>query len=266
MLSGNTTDISRYWMEDARSAEGSGGTYTYTFERGIPEDAEGSWLVGVEARNVQTLLEGTTQERDDVRDAADNTVFYFPVTDAEAKPRRAVVAQEKCDACHYDLRLHGDNRNAVEYCVTCHNPLNTDEAVRPEDELPVETINFKQMIHKIHTREEIDESIKPYVIYGFRGSRHEFSELRFPGDRRECTICHIDGTQQLPLQEGQFSVEAPRDHLTTQPPISGACLSCHTDLSAAAHADINISPDLGESCDVCHSPGDDFSVDRVHAR
>ncbi len=266
MLAGNTTDISQYWSEDAGSAEGSGGTYAYTFERGIPEDAEGSWLVGVEARNVQTLLAGTTQERTDVRDAADNTVFYFPVTDAEAKPRRAVVAQEKCDACHYDLSLHGNNRNAVEYCVACHNPLNTDETVRPEGELPIETINFKQMIHKIHTGEEIDESLKPYVIFGFRGSRHEFSEVRFPGDRRECTICHVDGTQQLPLQEGLLSVEAPRDHMKTQLPISGACLSCHTNLSAAAHADINTSPNLGESCDVCHGPDADFSVDRMHAR
>jgi hypothetical protein len=266
LIAGNTTDISRYWMEDAIGAEGSNGTYRYTFEQPIPEDAQGSWTVGIEGRTVQTLLEGTQQERPDVQDLGENKVFHFRVTDGESVPRRKVVAQERCESCHAKLRLHGNNRSNVEYCVLCHNPLNTDAEVRPEEELPAETINFKQLIHKIHTGEEIDESRKPYVIFGFRSSRHEFSEVLFPGDRRKCSICHEDGTEQLPLSEGQLTVQTPRDYLTAQPPISGACLSCHTSLSAAAHADLQISPNLGESCAVCHGPTADFSIDRVHAQ
>ena len=71
LLAGNTTDITEYWVEDARGAEGSGGVYNYTFEKPIPENAQGSWAAGVEGRNVQTLLAGTMQERADVRDLGD---------------------------------------------------------------------------------------------------------------------------------------------------------------------------------------------------
>jgi len=266
VIAGNTTDISRYWSENALGAEGADGTYRYTFEQPIPEDAQGSWSVGIEGRYVQTLLEGTLQERPDIRDVGENKVLAFHVTDGESVPRRQVVSQEKCETCHAKLRLHGNNRTAVEQCVLCHNPANTDAAVRPEEELPTETINFKQLIHMIHTGEEIDADRKPYVVFGFRGSRHDYSDVLFPGDRRKCSICHEDGSEQLPLSEGQLTVQTPRDFMTAQPPMSGACLSCHTSLSAAAHADLQISPDLGESCSVCHGPTADFSVDRVHAQ
>ena len=260
LLAGNTTDITEYWVEDARGAEGSGGVYNYTFEKPIPENAQGSWAAGVEGRNVQTLLAGTMQERADVRDLGGNTVFYFPVTDAEAAPRREVVSQQKCESCHYKLRLHGGNRTNVDYCVLCHNPTLTDEEERPPEALPAESANFKQLIHKIHTGEELPG---PFVIYGHNGSFNDFSEVRFPGDRRECAICHIDGTQQLPLPPGLLSTNNPYDYLTVQPPASGACLSCHTTMSAAAHADINTSPDIGESCAVCHGPDADYSIDRA---
>ncbi len=114
LLAGNTTDITEYWVEDARGAEGSGGVYNYTFEKPIPENAQGSWAAGVEGRNVQTLLAGTMQERADVRDLGENTVFYFPVTDAEAAPRRKVVSQQQCESCHYKQRIHGGNRTNVD--------------------------------------------------------------------------------------------------------------------------------------------------------
>ena len=51
-----------------------------------------------------------------------------------------------------------------------------------------------------------------------------------------------------------------------QPPISGACLSCHNNLPAAAHADLNISDTYGEACAVCHGEGAVFSIDRMHAQ
>ena len=260
MLAGPSTDISqRFDFEDARSAQGSGGVYTYTMEAPIPADAQGTWAVGIEGRNLQTLLLGTRQERTDVRDLGENKVLYFPVTDSVAVPRRKVVAQENCESCHVKLREHGGNRTNVDYCVMCHNTLLTDVEERPPGE-PGENVNFKNMIHKIHTGEELDPGA-PFIVEG-----HDFSHVRFPGDRRECTICHIDGSQQIPLQEGLLSTVNPYDYLKEQPPISGACLSCHNDLSAAAHADINISPNLGESCVVCHKDGADFSIDRMHAR
>ena len=165
ILAGPTTDISYYSdFEDARSAEGSGGVYTYTMETPIPEDAQGTWIVGIEGRNLQTLQSGTLQERTDVRDLGENKVLYFPVTDAEAVPRRQVVAQEKCEACHAKLREHGGNRTHVDYCVLCHNPLLTDIEERPEGE-PGENVNFKNMIHKIHTGSDLDPGA-PFIVEG----------------------------------------------------------------------------------------------------
>jgi OmcA/MtrC family decaheme c-type cytochrome len=149
--------------------------------------------------------------------------------------------------------------------VLCHNPTQTDEDERLPEALPGESVNLKQMIHKIHTGAELDPDA-PFVVAGHNNSINDFSEVLFPGDRRVCTICHIDGTQQLPLQKGLLSTNTPYDFLSPQPPISGACLSCHNSLPAAAHANLNISPTLGEACEVCHKPGADFSVDRMHAQ
>ncbi len=264
VMGGSTNgDISEFFAEDATGAMTSGSAFAYTFTEAIPEDASGTWAVGIEGYQSGTILAGTEQERTGIRDAGENKVFYFPVTDAQAVPRRMVVAQEKCDTCHYDLDLHGSNRNDVKHCVICHMPQETDAEVRPEDQFPAESINFKQLIHKIHTGEELQI---PFTVYGFRSSVHNYNEVRFPNDRRNCTACHIDGTEQLPLADNLSAAVSPRDYIDPMPPATGACLTCHTNLSAAAHADLNISETLGESCAVCHGEGKEFAVDRVHAQ
>ncbi len=263
VMSGNSRDFSEFVSENPSSAAANGaGAYAYTLQAPIPADANGTWAVGIEGYQNATVLAGTQQERS-VRHAGDNKVFYFAVTDAEPVARRAVVAQENCDSCHYDLDIHGSNRNAVEHCVLCHNPNTSDVARRPAEEGLPETVNFKEMIHKIHTGEELGEE---YVIYGFGGTPHNFGEVVYPNDRRNCQACHIDGTEQLPLQADLLPTMAPRELINPTPPVSGACLSCHRDLSAAAHADLNTSPNYGEACDVCHKEGAEFSVDRAHAR
>jgi OmcA/MtrC family decaheme c-type cytochrome len=261
VVAGNTVDFSEFYSENALTAQGNAGTYLYTFQRAIPENATGTWAVGIEGYQNVTLR---NREGDlTVRNAGLNKVLYFPVTEAQAKPRRAVVALEKCNACHLSLEVHGSNRNNVEFCVLCHNPNQTDIARRTEAQLPAESVNFKVMIHKIHTGEELQI---PYTVHGFGGTPFDFTEVRFPGERRDCTICHIDGTQNLPLQDGLLATTAPRDYLDPLPPISGACLSCHTSVAAAAHADVNTSAKLGEACSACHGSQAEFSVDRVHAR
>jgi hypothetical protein len=61
LIAGNTTDISRYWSENAIGAEGSNGTYRYTFEQAIPEDAQGSWSVGIEGRPCRPCSRGLSR-------------------------------------------------------------------------------------------------------------------------------------------------------------------------------------------------------------
>ncbi|MFN7922604.1 MAG: OmcA/MtrC family decaheme c-type cytochrome [Bryobacteraceae bacterium] len=262
VLGGPTTDYKWTISEDARAASGgTDGRYTYTFSGALPADAKGTYAVGIEGYRNMTLLAGTKQERT-VRDAGVNKVAYFSTDSSKVAPRRTVVALDKCNGCHSSLSVHGDNRNNTEFCVVCHNPLATDAAQRPAAQMPAQGIDFRTMIHRIHTGKELTMD---FTIYGFGGSRNNFNEVGFPGDRRNCSMCHVGGSEQLPAKAGTIDVMDPKGPLSPMGPITAACTGCHTDVSTASHALINTSR-LGESCATCHGPSADFSVSREHAR
>ncbi len=262
VLAGPAADYSKATPEDARKAQGPGqdGSYTYTFQAAIPADAKGTFSVGIEGYCNWKINPGTKDEVS-VRDAGMNKVTYFSVDGSTATPRRQVVAIEKCNACHLKLTMHGENRNQIEHCVQCHNPNATDAANRPADQQPGETIAFKTMIHRIHTGEDL---AIPYSIYG-HGGPSDMTKVVFPGDRRNCGKCHVNGSEQLPLQDGLLSVQTPREAYTPLGPTAAACLGCHTDSDCYAHAYSMTTP-IGEACGACHGAGADFSVNRVHAR
>ena len=266
-LDGPTTDYPMPPIqEDATSASGgSDGTYTYTFDAMIPADATGSWAVAVEARKPEVLLPGTVSEVE-VEDQAMNDVLAFSVDGSPAMPRRTIVSREKCNDCHYNLSLHGDNRKAIEYCVMCHNPNATDAEVRPADQMPAESIDFRTMIHRIHTGAELArvQNGENYIIYGFRSAVVDYSDVEYPGKRNNCEGCHVGDSQQLPLNQNLLEVTDPRGWLNPAGPAAAACLSCHGNIQAASHALANTSA-LGESCSTCHGPGKTASVDKVHA-
>ena len=153
--------------------------------------------------------------------------------------------------------------NLAEAILPGHVDAQTDQARRPADQLPVESVHLKTMIHKIHTGEDLEPL--DYTVYGFGNNPTSFNEVLFPGDRRNCEKCHVPDTQQMPLPNGVLPSVAPRDYINPMPPITAACLSCHTSVEAASHALVNTST-LGESCRVCHGPSSEFSVDRSHAR
>jgi OmcA/MtrC family decaheme c-type cytochrome len=90
--------------------------------------------------------------------------------------------------------------------------------------------------------------------------------VRYPRERTGCVACHLDGSELLPLVSNLASTVDPRGFFNPAPPNTGACLSCHENLSTAAHADVNTSPIYGESCDVCHGQGAQFAVDKSHAK
>lgn len=249
---------------------GSDGTCTHTMSRAIPADAKGTFVIGIEARRIDKLLEGTKAETEGEYGAI-NKVMYFSVDGSEVMPRRTVVSTAKCNQCHSFLSLHGTNRNQTEYCVLCHNPQETDKSRRPADKKPDEAIDFRTLVHKIHTGEELQVD---YTVYGFGGSVNNYNDVRYPvftpsgspGDRRVCSMCHVNGSENLPLQAGLLSVNNPRGYINPTPPVTAACTSCHTSIDASAHADINTSPRLGESCTTCHGANRDAAVAKVHAR
>jgi OmcA/MtrC family decaheme c-type cytochrome len=101
---------------------------------------------------------------------------------------------------------------------------------------------------------------------GHGNSVNNYNDVAYVGDRRDCVRCHVAGTTKLPLADGLIPQVAPRDYLNPLQPTAGACLSCHTTKAAAAHAAINTSPTLGESCEACHGQNSAASVSNVHAR
>lgn len=248
--------------EDVRRASGGDGRYTYRFAAPIPEAANGTWTVGLEGYANAILLPGTTQQRS-VRDAGKNVVYSFPVTVTTATPRRQVVSTQKCETCHYGLDFHGSSRNQVEQCVLCHNPAATDAARRPPDQGEPESVNFKEMIHRIH---QGMDNTRDITIYGFNSVPYNFNKVRYPRPKNDCGACHVDGSEQLPLPDNLAPATDPRGFFNPSPPITGACTTCHSTVAAAAHADSSTSPRFGESCTVCHGTGAQFAVDKIHAR
>jgi OmcA/MtrC family decaheme c-type cytochrome len=176
--------------------------------------------------------------------------------------RRQIVALEKCNACHSFLSLHGSNRNTIDQCVVCHNPNQTDTARRPANMSPAESVNFSTMIHRIHSglRQERD-----FTIFGFGNTPHNYNEAGFPGRLQNCTGCHVNNSQRLPLRADLLPVTDPRGLITKPGPETAACTGCHAGRATAAHAAAN-SNEIGESCATCHGPTSQFAVDRVHAQ
>jgi OmcA/MtrC family decaheme c-type cytochrome len=266
-MAGPTTDYVELVREDLlaadapRSVEDLGdGTFSYTFDYVFPTDAAGTFAVGMEGRVLQTI-----DGRDDpIRVAAFNPVAYLAMDGGDPVPRRQVVDREKCNACHEDLVLHGGNRKNTEYCVLCHNTTGTDEVVRPPEALPPTSIHFKVLIHRIHKGKE--RAQKPYIVYGFRSSIHDFTDLRFPGNLAYCETCHLEGTYGLPLPEGTQPtlISQAGTVLETLLPIQATCTSCHDSTAVLGHAELETTTSGIETCEVCHGPGREFDVEQVH--
>lgn len=170
-------------------------------------------------------------------------VAYFGIGGNAAVVRRvAVDIQTKCDKCHQQLSLHGNNRaDNAQLCVVCHNPRNTDVKWRSPSDGQVglpdggdpdgrfeESIDFKRLIHGIHAAQRDDPATAGVVEgHGFRekglgihgrnaGSFDDFGHIRFPGILNDCTTCHqtvggvgtyeLTGKWAAPLQNGILAV------------------------------------------------------------
>ena len=261
LLAGPTTDYTFLLSERAvnTSVETENG-FAYTFQGSLPDAATGTFVAGMEAFRNVTLNPGSNDEFSH-RETAENPVYYFSVDDSPLMARRQIVTDEKCETCHYDLKLHGNIRHEPEYCVMCHSPVADDSPFRPVDQLPARTIDFKHMIHRIHMGEDLT---RDYTLIGFMGSVHNYNEALYPGDLRNCESCHLPGTYNVPAPATVATID-PNEFFSPIPPNSSACIGCHDSVDASAHAFVNIAP-FGESCGACHGEGREFSVARSHAR
>ena len=153
------------------------------------------------------------------------------------------------------------------------------------DPTPFTTIRFPVLVHSIHFGRKREGFAERYnlvpgttVFVGFRNSVVDFSDVLLPQDVRNCTKCHTDAvaadggtvscTSSSSCGVGQECVSQHCVNRAWLNPSGEVCLSCHDVDHAAAHAAVNTyhDPDGGtiESCEVCHGPGADFAVDKVH--
>jgi OmcA/MtrC family decaheme c-type cytochrome len=298
-IAGPTSDYTNAPLTPVAVGAGASGTLTgpddagvfqYTPTITIPADASGTWAIGAESRRVVQLTTVDPIEPKTATEAAVNPVVTFTVDDSTALVRRTVVEDQNCGACHGEFSktfsIHGNLRNQTQYCVMCHNPNHSDVSRRMRDPDAVArgdqtgSVDFKVMIHKIHSGEELEQ--KPYLIYGFGAAPpqgqgftiHDFAEVRFPGDRRHCETCHATGTFLLPPFPGTAlgTRVAHLDPATGNEvedgrlgPIRSVCTACHDGDDAAAHAATMTTSSGEEACEVCHEEGRDFAVSEVHA-
>ena len=264
------------------SVDNGDGTFTVTSPTAIPATANGSLSVAIEGHPaVDVYGDGSVE-----RIAITNAIFYAPITDANAAVRRAVVDIQKCNDCHNQLSLHGNNRtDKPEVCVTCHNPMMTDINQRAADPCLAtlgaddQTIDFKHMIHGLHASGEIG---KPYDVCGFRSSVHSF-DVVYPGRLNNCEGCHLAGTYYPvdPMQLFGTTFDANNPAILTDDrvvsPNASVCSACHiepldtehmqlngADFSAAKAADGTLVSSEIESCVICHGAERAFDVKEVH--
>ena len=207
-----------------------------------------------------------------------NKVINFSVDGSPVVPRRTVVSITQCNQCHQYLSVHGENRNQIEMCVLCHNPLDTDAATRAvatvaaDKNAPPQAINFSLMIHNIHNGSALNAAGRPYIVVGFGGSHNDFSNVTFPafspagavGNVQNCNMCHVnDSEENLPI--GLTNVVTPQGYENPTPPVTAACMTCHATKPEFSHAVANTTQ-LGESCSACHAAGAAYAVDLVHAQ
>ncbi|GIW47070.1 MAG: cytochrome c [Deltaproteobacteria bacterium] len=311
-----------YIQEDPREeAQGpdASGNFTYVFKAMIP-NVSGSGAIGIEGFRC-TTIQGANQRRggincdgtrdlngngvedvgevfNQIREAGRAVVRYFPITDAEPTPRRRVVDDERCSTCHgvfsKDFSVHGNIRNNTEYCALCHNPSHDtlSRQLPPVGQVALtNSLDYKNFIHKIHTGEDLTK--KPYLLYAPPGGAFpnqferatDFSEVRFPGDRRNCETCHLPdtyildpgrgvlGANVLPSTTHEFirgeTTKTVRRTFFTSPVIS-VCTSCHDSLGVSPSGDAltgenHIGGAQPESaCINCHIAGEPLGVEEVH--
>jgi OmcA/MtrC family decaheme c-type cytochrome len=216
------------------------GTYQYTFKKDITTDPNVVYNAALTHR-VGFEIRGLVQ--------ANNADYTFqPSTGATTGLfAREIVETTTCDNCHTMLNAHGGARVEVQYCVMCHSPGTTDP-------YSGNTLDFKVMIHKIHTGNtlpSIQTATAPnttptlnigYWIVGHGNSLSNFNTVLYPQDTRNCATCHA---QNIPAATQAMNYSTV--------PTAEACGACHDNVNFATGANHSSNIVANDSqCTTCH--------------
>ena len=217
------------------------GHATYKFKQALPADYD--------ITKTHTVAIYATRNTTDIvgKNYFANVEFDFRPDGAAVTDTWDKVSNAACNTCHNPLSAHGGSRQDVKLCVTCHSPQTIDPDTG-------NTVDFKVMIHKIHRGEDLPsvQAGTPYVIIGNNQSIHNFSDVAFPQDIRNCTTCHNGpDPNNIPSQASVWYTN----------PSSAACGSCHDDVNFATGANHPAGAQPDSSCAGCHRPQGDQEWD-----
>jgi len=209
------------------------GTYMYQFKTALPAnyDRTATHTLGIYATRTMTEFGQPNYYANGLKSFVPNG---SPVTKI-----RDVVGTTACNQCHDPLALHGGPRREIGLCVLCHSPQTVDPDTGNSVDMPL-------MTHKIHMGPNLPSG-NPYIIIGNRQSVNDYSEVRYPQDIRNCTMCHKDAQQV-------------NNWLLN--PTRVTCGSCHDNVNFATgenHAGGVAKDDT--KCSLCHWPESDTEYD-----
>ena len=130
--------------------------------------------------------------------------------------------------------------------MVCHNPGTTDANSG-------NTVDMKVMIHKIHYGENLTNL--PYIIWGFRNGEHDYSDIVYPQDIRNCQNCHV-GSATTNEFYPEVALSNHGDNWNEYPS-RATCGSCHDDVDWDSHR--GGQPD-DSRCGGCHGSGSSNSA------
>lgn len=268
-LAGPTSDYSQRVTEVLFSSSGNTAAptlndagddaTTYTFQYVFPADAKDTYAVSIEGY----VMEKLSRVSDEIRVAGFNPVYYVSLDGGSVTPRREIVSHDQCNACHGDLAQHGDVRQNTEYCVMCHNANATDEARRPDQAMPPATVDFRVMVHRIHSGANAS---RPVQFYGFGDELHDFSKVALPTELTNCQTCHLADTYNMATLTDLLpsTITQAGEVVNAVPAITSVCTACHDSSAASGHAQLQTTGNLVETCVVCHGTGREFDTGMTH--
>jgi OmcA/MtrC family decaheme c-type cytochrome len=237
----------------------AGGYYTYTFSTDIKDTTKTNGVVFEPSRTHRVAIQLSYNDADGTAIKV-NPYFDFTV-DANGKSvavtdatkTRVMADIANCNTCHNQLALHGGGRVDVQYCVMCHNPGTVDANSG-------NNLDLKQMVHKIHSGRRLHAEGHDYKIWGYGNSEHNYAEVGFPQDLRNCSKCHTGTTA------------TPQGDNWKNKPSKEACLTCHTSDAASDWHNLHITTlklgtsvaNIDNNCTSCHGAGKTWSAEQMH--
>ena len=205
--------------------------------------------------------------RELVNTVVQHTFKEFAISGA-LTPRRTIVANDKCNACHAALgttsgsntqanAFHSGARNTVEACVMCHDPNRMSNSTKMTNGLDLnESYQFKRMIHGIHgnSRRTYPFTYGNAVVGAFAKDGTSLTggaplaanvgnfaaEVIWPGVGLNCNACHVNNSYKV--DRGTVGSVISKPAGVTDPlgwlvvsPQAATCTACHDSAKAIGH-------------------------------